>query len=69
MKEYWPMAEYDADYKDAFGNKLWTYEGSMSREKAENVFSLWKNHGYCLTKAWIDVTEDGEKVEKIEIKL
>lgn len=68
MKEYWPMAEYEADYKDAFGNKLWTYDSCLSREKAEEAISTWEANGYHITKAWIDVTEDG-RTERVEIKL
>ena len=69
MKLYWAMAEYEAKEKDVFGNKIWTYDGSTSREKAEEVFSAWKANGYNLTKAWIDVTEGTEKIERIEINL
>lgn len=67
MKEYWPMAEYETEYKDVFGNKLWTYDGCLSMEKAEEAISVWKE-SFNITNAWIDVTE-GDRTEMVEIKV
>ena len=68
MKLYWPVAEYEAEYMDSFGNRLWTYDGSLSMKKAEEVILAWKKSGYNITKAFVDIT-DGDRTERIEVKI
>ena len=61
MKLYWPCAETTT-------RPLWTYDSALSIDDCMKVFRCWKyGYGETLAKAWIDVHENGEKIDTIEI--
>lgn len=63
MKAYWPCAETTT-------TPLWTYDSALTINKCMDAFKCWKNdYGYTLTKAWIDVYEDGIRIERIDVEI
>lgn len=64
MKKYYPMAYVLDDIW--YFNTQHTYESCLTEEKARSVIDVWRNHyNFKIIKAWIDVYEGDEKVDKI----
>lgn len=54
---YWPKATTED------GEKLFTYDSVVTKEKALNQFSIWADHyGYKIKEAWIERT-DGKRIK------
>lgn len=68
MKAYWPMAKYIYTTFSGKENieKLFTTDPALTMQKALEQFSLWEGN-FSIIEAWIDVTEDGEKVDRLEV--
>lgn len=68
MKTYWPMAKYIYTTFSGKENteKLFTTEPAITMQKALEQFSLWEGN-FSIIEVWIDVYEDGEKVDRLEV--
>lgn len=61
MKIYWPVA------LTTKGEKLFTQDGILDFHEAVAQFALWRDgYKYKLKKLWIDVYEDGKKVDTLK---
>ena len=68
MKLYWACGRYiDSNGKI---DRLFTYNASTSEAKARGVIRCWAvDYGFNITKAWIDVYQNGKKIEVIPVAL
>lgn len=66
MKQYWPCAKYRDDNGEI--KLLFTYDSLLTPEKAMAVIVVnWKGYyKFDIVEAWIDVFENGEKIEVIK---
>ena len=69
MKLYWPCAIILISDNDEIGtDKISTYDGEFDIEKAKAQIDMWKfGYDYDIQEAWIDVYENGQKVERIDV--
>ena len=68
MKLYHPMARTEYKPNQIFGNQpLFLYDSLLTLAEATYQFFFWANsHNYKIIHAWIDVYEDGKKIDTIE---
>lgn len=61
--QFAPMA------KTSKGEPLFTYDTLDTFEKAVEQFNIWTDHyHYDIVEAWIDITNNGEKVKTIHLQ-
>lgn len=65
MKQYWPNATRITAFGDT--ELISTYDAADTLQTAAKQFGIWRDsYKYKLTNCWIDVFEDGRKVEQIK---
>ena len=68
MKLYWPMALVLND--TYFVDARHTYEAALTEDQARRQIDIWKDFYHLgILKTWIDVSENGNIVEKIPVEV
>ena len=62
------MAIYEKH--DGTHEQLHTYDSELTLARTQRVFDCWKNDYHLnIIKAWVDVTENGQKVKTVNVDL
>ena len=65
MRMYWPSAIAESNQQE---ERLFTTEGTFGIDTAMSQIDIWKkDYGYPIKSAWIDVYEDGQKVDMLTV--
>lgn len=66
MRVFHPMAQYKMT--PTYVSDLFVQTGCITEEAARAQLRLWRDaYGFDITKAWIDIHEDGKIVETIDV--